>query len=235
MANRRSLCCEQQREDGWLGDAGGLSLALRGKIGVVHRERLRAGRAGAKPDEFLFEGVGQRRIVAQGLRVVEAIGVKREVRLRDEQIEVGIHERRRILQQLVEAEIEEDREALVRGKRHVAEPVTVFPQVLSGRGVGEICRLEDHRRGPARWRKREQEDGENPGEAGFHVRSGETAMIAQHSFYLRNCAASRAGRIGNCQTNALLKMTARRTNDLIVAEKATTWCSGDLPGVFVAP
>ena len=104
---------EQQREGGWLGDIGGLALRLGGEIGVVHRVGLRAGCGArcAEPDEAQFEGVGEGGTVAQGQCVVEAAGVQREVRLRDEQIEIRVDEWRRALQQFVEIEVEEDREA----------------------------------------------------------------------------------------------------------------------------
>ena len=192
---------EQERESGWLGDAGGLALALGGEVGVVHGVGLRGGggTAGAEPDEAQFEGVGEGRGAAQGLGVVEAVGLEREVGLHRQQVEIGIHKRRRALQQFAEVEVEENCEALPGSEREAADLIAVFPQVLAGRGVGDIGGGKEDRRRAARRRKREQENRQKSGEAGRKDRSGETAMIAQHSFYLRKFAVSRMRRVDGWQ------------------------------------
>ncbi|MEO7318255.1 MAG: hypothetical protein ABIZ56_04635 [Chthoniobacteraceae bacterium] len=129
-----------------------MRLADRGEVGVVDGDGLRAGDASAEPDEAHFERIGERRRVAQCLRVVEAVRVQREVGLHHEQIEVRVHEWRRVLQQRGEMEVEEDREALPGSEREVAHSVAVFPKILPRRGVGEIDDPEAERGGNLRRR-----------------------------------------------------------------------------------
>ena len=141
--------------------------------------------------------------MAQGERVVEAVRVQREVGLKGDGVPIRIDEWRRTLELREQRAIEDNREPLTRRECEIAGRLGVLPDILARRGVGNIGGGEEDRRAATRRRKREQENGQKSGESGLEDQSGETAMIVQHSFHLRNSALSSAGRTGICQSNAV--------------------------------